>query len=54
MEEELPIARQIAEAMEFAHERSLIHRDLKPANIKIRHDGTEASQTGGQNAPPKS
>jgi len=35
----LPIARQIAEAMEFAHERGIIHRDLKPANIKIRDDG---------------
>jgi serine/threonine protein kinase len=40
MEEALPIARQIAEAMEFAHERGIIHRDLKPANIKIRNDGT--------------
>ncbi len=40
IEEALPIARQIAEAMEFAHERGIIHRDLKPANIKIRDDGT--------------
>jgi serine/threonine-protein kinase len=40
MEEALPIARQIADAMEFAHERGIIHRDLKPANIKIRDDGT--------------
>src|SRR6202795_1067673 len=40
VEEALPIARQIAEAMEFAHERGIIHRDLKPANIKIRNDGT--------------
>src|SRR5271169_2970471 len=40
LEEALPIARQIAEAMEFAHERGIIHRDLKPANIKIRDDGT--------------
>src|SRR5271169_62780 len=40
LEEALPIARQIAEAMEFAHERGIIHRDLKPANIKIRNDGT--------------
>ena len=40
LEEALPIARQIAEAMEFAHERGVIHRDLKPANIKIREDGT--------------
>src|SRR5215472_6221399 len=40
IEEALPIARQIAEAMEFAHEHGIIHRDLKPANIKIREDGT--------------
>jgi hypothetical protein len=36
----LPIARQIAEALEGAHERGIIHRDLKPANIKVREDGT--------------
>jgi serine/threonine-protein kinase len=38
-EEVLPIAKQIAEALEYAHERSVIHRDLKPANIKVTPDG---------------
>jgi eukaryotic-like serine/threonine-protein kinase len=39
LDEALPIAKQLAEALEYAHDQSVIHRDLKPANIKVKPDG---------------
>ena len=59
LDDVLGIARQIAEALEVAHDKGIIHRDLKPANIKITPDGVVkvldfglAKAVGGEGAPP--
>ena len=63
VDEALPIARQMAEALEAAHEQGVIHRDLKPANVKVKADGTvkvldfglaKALDTPGEGDPSQS
>ncbi len=46
VEDALPIARQIAEALEYAHEKGIIHRDLKPGNIMVTPQGRVPARAG--------
>src|SRR4026207_864331 len=52
LDEALPIAKQIAEGLEYAHEKGVVHRDLKPANVKLTADGNVRILDFGL-APPR-
>jgi serine/threonine protein kinase len=47
IDEALPIARQVADALETEHEQGIVHRDVKPANINVKADGTVVSGDAG-------
>ena len=54
LDEAVPIAIQIAEALESAHELGIVHRDLKPANVKVRDDGTVRHHSRCRQRRPRS
>ena len=54
LDEAVPIAIQIAEALESAHDQGIVHRDLKPANVKVRDDGTVRHHSRCRQRRPRS